>query len=374
MSRRTGLRLVIVLVLAIAVVLVLVSRSSSQPSPDNSSGSDAADGTSALYQYASALGHPTETLNGSFRPGRSIGLLFLFSPASNVSAGDVTRLRDYLRQGGVVVYASTEGNGRLDAAFDVSRLQGESVQDAATAIPPLLPGVSTVGDDQNSTPLAPASRQVPILEYTDGGAMAYQEQVGLGRLIVMSDPLPLCNGYLGDYDNGRFAADLISLAGPHGAVAFDEYHHPALGIASTSPLDGLASAWGLALVWAVLVGFVGLFLRGRAFGPRLELPGAGDRSSVEHVRAVGRLLRRARADDDALRRLGEATRRHLALRNGIAVEQDFDGSLRRRDPVAAEELAAAEREGRERGGEDGLLLAARRLHRLAHPNQPEEDT
>lgn len=374
MSRRTGLRLVIVLVLAIAMVLVVVSRSSSQPSPDHASGSDAADGTSALYQYASRLGHPAETLSGSFRPGRSIGLLFMFSPAGNVSAQDVARLRDYLRGGGVVVYASSDGNRRLDAAFDVGRLQGESVEDAATAIPPLLPGVSTVGDDQDSTPLAPEARQVPMLDYTDGGAMAYQERVGLGRLIAMSDPLPLCNGYLSAYDNGRLAADLISLARPNARVAFDEYHHPAFGAGSQSPLNGLASAWGLALVWAVLVGFVGLFLRGRAFGPRLDLPGAADRSSVEHVRAVGRLLRRARADDDAMRRLGEATRRHLAQRIGISVQQDFDGGLLRRDPAAAEELLAAERAGRERGGEAGLLLAARRLHRLAHPTQPEEDT
>lgn len=374
MSRRTGLRLVIVLVLLVAVVLVLVSRSSTQPSPDNSSGSDAADGTSALYQYASTLGHPTEALNGSFRPDRSIGLLFIFTPADNVSAGDVARLRRYLEGGGVAVYASNGGNARLDRAFDVGRLAGESVQDEATAIAPLLPGVSTVGDDQESTPLAPEARQVPLLDYTDGGAMAFQERVGLGRLIVMSDPLPLCNGYLGSYDNGRLAADLIALTRPGGRVAFDEYHHPALGVASQSPLNGLASAWGLALIWAVVVGFLGLFLRGRAFGPRLELPGAGDRSSVEHVRAVGRLLRRARADDDALRRLGQATRRHLAQRTGIAAQEDFEGSLRRRDPAAADELAAAEQTGRERGGEDGLLLAARRLHRLAHPTQPEEDT
>ena len=75
-----------------------------------------------------------------------------------------------------------------------------------------------------------------------------------------------------------------------------------------SPLTGwLSTAWGAATAWIVLLGFVGLLLRGRAFGPRLELPGGahavlvaahGDRLALlrlfGHVEPFGRTCGRLR--------------------------------------------------------------------------------
>jgi hypothetical protein len=192
--------------------------------------------------------------------------------------------------------------------------------------------------------------------------------VGRGRIVTLADPLPLCNGYLGTADNGRLASDLISLAGGGGTVAFDEYHHEVPG--PTSPVTAwLSTSWGVSLTWAVVLLFIGLLVRGRAFGPRLQLPGAGDRSSAEYVQAVGHLLQRSRAVGVTAEVLRDAARRALARRYGIgATGATFERSLAQRAPQEARELAAAEAQLSAAGGEEALLAAARRLRALAYPD------
>ena len=48
---------------AIAIVLILAQNGTQQDSPEHSSKSDGPNGTSALVQYAAALGHPTRTVD-----------------------------------------------------------------------------------------------------------------------------------------------------------------------------------------------------------------------------------------------------------------------------------------------------------------------
>jgi hypothetical protein len=198
----------------------------------------------------------------------------------------------------------------------------------------------------------------------------YEELVGQGRLVVLADPLPLCNGYLERADNGRLAADLISLAPTGGQVGFDEYHHSQGSVGPDSPLSGLLStSWGVGISWGVVLMFTGLMLRGRAFGPRLRPAGGGERSSAEHVAAVGRLLERARATGMTGQLLASATRRGLAGRHGLrGAGPGLDAALAGRAPADAAELAAAEADLRADPGEAGLARAAGRLHRLAYPN------
>jgi hypothetical protein len=353
-----------------AIVLAFALRgTSSGDSPEHRTDSDAANGASALVQLAAALNHPTTTLQDGFQPDLGMGVVFVLSPTESFSRDEAARALDYVRGGGVLVYAAEQGDQQLDQTLRVTR-QGTIASGSAAGAGPQLAGVSRVTGSVAAQPLAPAPAQVVLLRSTSGQPLAFEEFIGHGRLLVLADPLPLCNGYLEQADNWRLASDLVSLAPAGSSVAFDEYHHGTVGV--TSPLTGwLSTAWGAAIAWAVLVAFAGLLLRGRAFGPRLALPGAAVRSSAEHVAAVAGLLARSRAAATTGRLLATATRRALAARHGVALGPDFERALEQRAPADAAALRNAGAE-LERGGEDeaALLAAARRMHALAYPDHP----
>lgn len=352
------------------LVAFIVFGASSADSPEHRTDSDAANGASALPQLAQALAHPAAILDTSFEPDLGIGVLFVLTPTVGFSREEARRLADYVAGGGAVVYASERGDPQLDFTLKVNRLRG-AVAGAAKGTGPALAGVSDVSGSDAVGPLLPSSSQVVLLRAAKGVPVAFEQFLGRGRVVVLADPLPLCNGYLEVADNWRLAADLISLAPAGTRVGFDEYHHGAAG--QGSPVSGLLSTvWGSAIIWAVVVVFVGLFLRGRGFGPRLALPGGGARSSAEYVWAVGGLLQHSRGMEVTGRLLAAATRRALAVRHGLAVGPAFDAALKSRAPVAAAELEAAHQELEGADGERGLLKGARRLHALAYPGRPRQ--
>jgi len=370
MRVRVSGRAVGVAALLAAIVLAFALRgTSSGDSPEHRTDSDAANGASALVQLAAALHHQTTTLQDGFQPDLGMGAVFVLSPSVGFTGDEAARALDYVKGGGVLVYAAEQGDTQLDQTLQVTR-QRNIASGAAGGAGPQLAGVTRVAGSVAVQPLAPAPAQVVLLRSTSGEPIAFEEFIGRGRLVVLADPLPLCNGYLERADNWRLASDLVSLAPPGTSVAFDEFHHGPVGV--SSPLTGwLSTPWGAAIAWAVLVVFAALLLRGRAFGPRLVLPGAAVRSSAEHVAAVGGLLARSRAAATTGRLLAAATRRALAARHGMAMGPGFERALEQRAPAEAAALRDAEAE-LERGGEAdaALLSAARRLHPLAYPDHP----
>jgi hypothetical protein len=365
---RLDRRLILVAVLVLAIgVAVYLRGSPAEDSPEHRVGSDAANGTSALKQLAEALGHPTVTLQDGFTPDLGMRVLFVFTPRTGFSKQEARRLSDYASGGGVVVYAAEDGDPQLDATLHVER-QSTLVSGEGTAAGPMLSGVQRVSGGAAVRPLVAHTSQVVVLRGGAGQPIGFEELVGRGRIVTLSDPLPLCNGYLSAADNGRLASDLVSLAGAGGSVAFDEYHHQVAG--PTSPVTAwLSTSWGASLTWAVVVLFIGLLIRGRAFGPRLELPGGGDRSTAEYVAAIGHLLQRSRAVGVTAEVLRDAARRAVAHRHGIgATGASFQRSLAQRAPQEAQELAAAEAMLTAADREETLLAAARRLRAVAYPD------
>jgi hypothetical protein len=197
-----------------------------------------------------------------------------------------------------------------------------------------------------------------------------RQDVGHGQLVALTDPLILCNGFLDKPDNGRFAADLMAMTPAGGRVWFDEFHHGAAATASPATA-WMTTPWGIALVAVVVIVFVGLALRGRAFGPRISLRGPEDRSTAEYAVAVGSLLHRTGARRVTLEALLSATRHAVALRVGLGGDVPSDrlnATIAQRAPAAAEQLARAERELDVASvSEMDVLRMARRLHDLAYP-------
>ncbi|HKW60730.1 MAG TPA: DUF4350 domain-containing protein [Candidatus Dormibacteraeota bacterium] len=352
-------------------VLIAIAAYVLQPhndSPEHSSNSDAANGTSAALLFAEAMGHPTDQLTGGFEPPASFSVMFVFSPTSPYTPDEADRLRDWVRgRGGVLVYASEQGDAELDRAFGVVRLQLD-VQGAPYSALPALGGVTSVSGGGDISPLEPGPSQVPVLRTAGGWTVGFIERIGVGSVVVLADPLVLCNGYLEKSDNGRLLADLLG-SNSAAPVTFDEYHH-GLTVSDFAPQAWLATPWGAALLWLLVAVFLGLVLRGRRFGPLIQRAPEVVRSDVEWSKAVGQLLRRSSARAVTLGLLATATERAVAVRTGLSLQprERFWQALWVRAPEVANELAQVEGTlTASPASERDLLDAARRLHEIAHP-------
>src|SRR3989441_12637819 len=261
---------------ALVLVLVLLRGGSTQgQSPNHASTSDAVDGTSALRAYADALGYSSGSVEATFSLPTAAGLLFVFTPSNGFSADQVAQLNSWMQAGGVVVYAAEEGDPQLDTQFGLRR-SGTDVSAKAHAAAPIFGGVEVVRGADTARAFKPAATQVPLLRNDAGEVLGLRQAVGQGQLVALTDPLILCNGYLGKADNGRFAADLMAMTPAGGRVWFDEFHHGAAASGSTETA-GMTTPWGLALLAAGGDGFVGLALRGRALRPPLPFGADADR-------------------------------------------------------------------------------------------------
>ena len=360
------------------VVLVLVSLSIAgaayliqphQDSPEHSSNSDAANGASAARLFAQSMGHPTDQIAGSFSTPVLDGMMFIFTPTSPFTSDEANSVRLWVRGGGTLIYASEQGDHELDRALGVARLGGGFVIDHQVANE-VVPGVNRVAGTGFVTALEAAGEQVPFLRTPNGFATGYLQRLASGSVVVLADPLVLCNGYLDKSDNGRLLADLLGLARPGATVLFDEYHH-GLTLSEFTPQAWLLTPWGAGLLWLLVAVFVGLVLRGRAFGPLIPRPAEVARTDVEWAVAVGQLLRRSSARSVTLGLLATATERAVALRTGIPLQprERFWNALWVRAPEIAADLAEVETSLHASGStEPDLLRTAQRLHRIAHPH------
>ncbi len=362
---------VIALVLALLIGVVAYFGQPRQDSPEHNSNSDAANGTSAARLFAQAMGHPTSQIEGTFSPPSQSGLMFVFTPTSPYTSDDADQTANWVRQGGVLIFASEQGDAQLDRAFSVTRLSGFASSQPEYANP-VLDGVTTVSGGSLSVPFLASPTQVPILRSGDGYPLGYIQKVGAGTVVVLADPLVLCNGYLDKTDNGRLLADLLGLVGPSSAVGFDEYHH-GLILSDFAPQAWVTTPWGAAILWFLVAVFAGLLLRGRRFGPLIQRPPGLARADAEWAVAVGELLRRSGARALTLGILATASERAVAVRTGLPAQprDRFWNALYARAPEVAGELAEAERTlYGSTGGDAELLRAAQRLHGLAYPPAP----
>jgi hypothetical protein len=294
----------------------------------------------------------------------------VFTPTSPFTADEADQTAAWVRSGGVLVYASEQGDPELDRVFGVGRLNGFVDSVSATA-EPVLTGVTTVAGADSAIPLDPTANQVPILRSSGGFALGFESSVGSGRLVVLADPLVLCNGYLDKQDNGRLLADLLGT--DRATVAFDEYHH-GLTFSDLSPQAWLLTPWGAGIMWLLVAVFVGLLLRGRGFGPLIPRPAETARADAEWAVAVGELLRRSGARAVTLGVLATASERAVAARTGLPLKprERFWNALWVRAPELAADLAEAESALHGSAGREAdLLKAAQRLHDVAYPISPE---
>jgi hypothetical protein len=364
---------VIAALISIAIAAAAYLVQPPQDSPEHSSSSDAANGTSAARLFTQTMGHPTDQISGTFALPAPGGAMFVFSPTSPYTSDEADRTRLWVRSGGVLIYASEQGDPELDRAFGVRRLGSYGASNSETGNP-VVPGVTTVSGAGTVMPVDTSTGQVPFLRSQNGFVVGYLQRIEAGAVVVLADPLVLCNGYLDKQDNGRLLADLLGLAGPNAAVLFDEYHHGVV-LSDFGPQAWLTTPWGVALLWLLVAVFAGLLLRGRSFGPLIPRPAQAARADVEWAVAVGQLLRRSNARTLTLGLLASATERAVSAQTGIPLQprERFWNALWVRVPGIAADLAEAENVlYASAAGEAELLKAAQRLHKIARPVTPDK--
>src|ERR1700694_1599364 len=105
---------VIIGAVSIAIAALAYLAQPNQDSPEHSSNSDAANGTSAARLFAEAMGHPTDQISGAFSPPQTPGVMIVFTPTSPYTADEAERTRLWVRSGGLLIYASEQGDPELD--------------------------------------------------------------------------------------------------------------------------------------------------------------------------------------------------------------------------------------------------------------------
>ncbi|HEV1998257.1 MAG TPA: hypothetical protein VGR61_09035, partial [Candidatus Dormibacteraeota bacterium] len=182
------------------------------------------------------------------------------------------------------------------------------------------------------------------------------------------------NQLIDNQDDGALAADFIAAAGPRAEISFDQFHHGG-GAGQTSSLGWIGTPWGFAIVLEVVLVFLLLTLRGRAFGPLIPLRPAADPSSAEFTSAVAAMLQRARASGPTVARLMATTRAALAEQVGIRGSSDaLEDVLKQRSPTLADALGQAAAKAGAVQDDRTLAEAAAELHRLARPALGETPT
>jgi hypothetical protein len=306
------------LALALLVVTAAMVRPTT-PQPTLSVRSTDATGGRALALWLESLGYSVGELAGEgYTIDGDIGGLFILAPATPFDDDAVDAVVDWVERGGQLVIVTTSGPRRLLDRFDLRlRFAGDRLAEAVPAQPVLLaPPVERVRVDtwealERQEGLAPwlvAGERVVL------GSRPYGE----GQVIVLTSERPLSNEGLADPESAALALNLVGRLPPGARVAFDEYHHGFVSGATRGLWQLLvANYWGWAVIYAVGLCYIYLWLRGRRFGAPLIRAAAPRRSVAEYVESLGALYRRAGQRGYVADRLADQLKRELATGLGL---------------------------------------------------------
>ena len=213
----------------------------------------------------------------------------VIGPSKDFSQPEGELLGAFLRAGGTVLLADDFGSGNslLEAVGAASRFSGKLVIDLSFEKKPQFPVCYDIVPDDITRNVSLLQLNYPSsvtlgagatgLAFTSGAswldqdgdglqdygeprgpfAVLAREDVGLGTVVLLSDPSVLINGMRGLLDNAPFADNLISyLCSSRSAVFFDESHRAFFDpvTVTTSFTGSISSHWkGFLLVAGVLL-------------------------------------------------------------------------------------------------------------------------
>ena len=317
-SRTTLLIGALLLVLLVGTLLLV--RPATQGLPALSVRSTEPTGGRALMLWLETLGYRVHEMDTEpYAVDADVAALFVLEPITPFERDAVDNVAAWVEGGGRLVLVASTGPRRLLDRFGLAARFAGDHQREAVAVQPLLlrPPVERARVDawdslQGRDGLAP---WLAAGDHVYLGSRPY----GRGTVTVLTAPYPLSNEGLAAPDNAALALNLIAGLPPGARIAFDEYHHGFVR-GSTRSLWRLLldHYWGWALVYAVSLGYLYLWLRGRRFGRPL-LPRVAPRRSVgEYVASLAALYRRAGQRAYVADRLADQLKRDLATALGVS--------------------------------------------------------
>ncbi len=218
-----------------------------------------------------------------FDLGPATDSLVVIGPTKQFTAAEGELVGDFVRNGGILLLADDfgTGNGLLAEMGATSRFSGHLVMDLAFEKQPEFPvcfdleqdpmtkNVSTLLLNYPSslvlnTSVSEVVGRTSIASWLDTSGNRLQEpgeqrgpfpvlareRLGLGAIILLSDPSLLINGMSGNLDNGVFATNLMnSISQERSSVYFDESHRDFFDpVAVTLQITGEASTEAKAML------------------------------------------------------------------------------------------------------------------------------
>ena len=335
--RPPGVFPVLVLVFALGVPLALLF--SQTPRGDHSSGDQGPDGTAALAGVLERMSLPVERMGVGLLPLRfeKPGSV-LFMPlaesgriAASLSSNESEMLRRFVEAGSSLVLLTNRQSEAADTmGFDVM-LEGRpqkkvrernpegELAPATFLRPESLGGPLRV---EGEAWLLPQSAD-EVLYGHDGFPVAAQRSVGLGRVLLVTDPTTISNRGLSRGGNLEFYVGFVQRwLGPDGRVLFDEVH-----AGGGSERGGVAYARRAGLLpMLLLIGLLTILYIWRG-STRFGVVQSDDRallarSSGERIRATAGLYDRAGLYHHGLVLSSRRFRRLLEARSGRSWNKD----------------------------------------------------
>lgn len=339
-ARRRDAWLVFGLLLALVTVTVLLSiqRSRQTELPAYYSQSNQADGARALRLWLEARKFsvlPDRLETDTFAPPAQASLVFILEPGIP-GDDELDTLDEWVKKGNTLV---TAGNGigsitiarhyEFEPFFHIDPLANVKLASPLLNWPP-LPGPLSLQTDTSFRPTR--ADFVPYLTSGDSPVMV-SFALGRGKVILLSAAWPFSNQGLKEAGSAELILNILALSNADGPIWFDEWHHGIRGAQNqiVGPEDWLSyTPVGHALLFVVLVVFLGLLLRGRIFGrPVPVLRELRRRAPLEYITAIANLSRRAG------HRAGVLAQYHANLKRGL-------GRRYRLDPSLADDLYVAQ--------------------------------
>jgi hypothetical protein len=276
--------------------------------PPSSSYGTTPEGLAAYARLLARYGHPVERTRTALDEGvlHPDETLVVADPAG-LPADEVATIEAFVRAGGRLVAL---GPGSVPAlrpllGTDVTWVAGGGLRWRPASPAPEVTGISAVEAAGRGSWRAWGSA-TPLLAAGDA-VTAVVADVGRGRVVAVSDPSVLQNGYLGRAGNAAFG---IAAAGAGARVVrFAEAPH---GFGESVGLGAIPRRWQFAAVVGVLAALVWMWSRGRRFGPPEEPGRPLPPPRRAYVDALAVSLARTRRPGEAYAPLREAVRRRLA--------------------------------------------------------------
>jgi hypothetical protein len=299
LSRDARLSIGILVLLVAVTIFAAVQKKTEQQYPALSSISPAQDGALALKRWVKDLHYPVdETVLESFIPPREASILFVLEPMLPADQ-ELKALDDWVKDGGTLIavgeqYGMYTLAGHFD--FDFSYLADQAAE--TTVETPLVesPAIPALKNLTARVGLHSSRDDYVVLATKEGEPVLVSFEQGKGRVILGTVPAAFTNAGLKQAGNAELVLNILALAKSRGTVWFDEWHH---GQRSQEQILGPAeflrrTPIGHALLFSVLVIFLGLFIQGRGFGRPVPLPQeTRRRGALEHVTGIANLSRRA---------------------------------------------------------------------------------